>query len=75
MGQESLEKDLIESDEIQLKLRRLSRIKRTMEHKKEQELLSHSTYFDVLHEDDYELQDVMDDPIAFNATNDLDTIC
>ena len=41
---------------------------------KEQELLSQSTYCDVLHRDDYELQDRMDDAIAFKTTNDPDVM-
>ena len=39
---------------------------------KEQELISHSTYYAFLHEDDCELKDRMDDPIAFNASKEQD---
>ena len=41
----------------------------------EQDLLSHSTCYEVLHEEDYEIQDGIDDSIAFKATNDPDTVC
>ena len=75
MDQESLEKNLTEGDEKQQKLRRSNRIKSIMEDKiKEQDLLSHFTYYDFIHEDDYDLQDRMDIPIEFEATNFTDTM-
>ena len=39
---------------------------------KEQELISHPTCYAILHKEYYEFQDMMDDPIAFQATNDPD---
>ena len=41
---------------------------------KEQEIMSHSAYYEVLHEDDYERHDRMEDPIAFKATKDPDNM-
>jgi len=41
---------------------------------KEQENMTFSAYYDALHEDDYSTQDMMDDPIAFKATHDPDTM-
>jgi hypothetical protein len=35
---------------------------------------SYSSYYDALHEDDYEIQDKMMDPIAFKASTDPDTM-
>jgi hypothetical protein len=37
-------------------------------------ITSYSTYYDALHEDDFQLQDQMLDPIAFKATSDPDTM-
>eukprot|EP00957_Ditylum_brightwellii_P035479 2689704-Ditylum_brightwellii.AAC.1 len=31
-------------------------------------------YFDAMHEDDYHVQDLMQDPIVFKATSDPDTL-
>ena len=71
MDQESIEKMLTEGDNIQP-----NRIKSVMEIKlKEQELLSHSTHYDVLREENYETHDMMDYPITFKITNDSDTMC
>ena len=68
MDQESVEKILTEGDNVQPNM-----IKSVMEVKlKEQELLSHSTCYDSLHEEEYEIQEMMDDPIAFKAMNDPD---
>ena len=76
MDQESLEKILTEVDNSQPKLRRLNRMKGIMEVKlKEQDLITHSTWHDVLYEEHFEIQDVMHNPIAFKATNDPDTMC
>jgi hypothetical protein len=36
--------------------------------------LAYSAYYDVLHEDDYSMQDKMCDPIAFKASSDPDTM-
>ena len=35
---------------------------------------SYSAYYDVLHEEDFTLQDEMSDPIAFKASSDPDTM-
>ena len=76
MRQDSLDKNLTEVDESQPKQRRSNRINIMMEDKlKEQELASNSTCYDILHEEDYELQDMMDDPIAFEAIDNPDNMC
>ena len=36
--------------------------------------VARSVYYDAMHEDDYKIQDVMQDPIAFVATSDEDTM-
>ena len=75
IDQESLDKCLREGNESQSKLRLLSRTKHMMEDKiKEQDLLSHSIYCEVLHEEDSELKDRMNDPIVFKAANEPDTM-
>ena len=40
----------------------------------EQENLVFLAYYDTLHEDDYNIQDRMDNQIAFKATHDPDTM-
>ena len=41
----------------------------------EQKDLAFSAYFDAFHEEDYKIQEDMDDPIAFKASADPDTMC
>ena len=41
----------------------------------EQEKLAFSVYFDDLHEEDYNIQERMDNLIAFKATNNPNTMC
>jgi hypothetical protein len=38
------------------------------------QITSYSTYYDVLHEEDFSIQDAMQDPIAFKASGDPDTM-
>ena len=40
----------------------------------EPQTIAFNSYYEAMHEDDYELQDQMTDPIAFLATNNKDTL-
>ena len=48
--------------------------KKNIEAKNKRRAVAYSAYYDVLHEDDYKIQDDMSSPIAFAASSDEDTM-
>ena len=77
------EEDLHDPEDVSPSVRRSGRLRRptqkVVEHRETiqqmaEEGISFSSYYESMHEDDYKIQDEMDDPIAFIGKTDKDTM-